>query len=86
MIPVPVLEEKHYTATQIGKIFNVSANKIGRIANDNNMKTEEYGEYYLDKSRYSDKQVEAFRYNDKALEKFNDILLAELEAANSGLV
>ncbi|WP_258576174.1 hypothetical protein [Candidatus Pantoea persica] len=86
VIPVPVLEKKHYTATQIGKIFNVSANKIGRIANDNNMKTEEYGEYYLDKSRYSNKQVEAFRYNDKALEKFNDILLAELEAANSGLV
>lgn len=86
VIPVPVLEEKHYTATQIGKIFNVSANKIGRIANDNNMKTEEFGEYYLDKSRYSNKQVEAFRYNDKALEKFNDILLAELEAANSGLV
>lgn len=86
VIPVPVLEEKHYTAAQIGKMFNVSANKIGRIANDNNMKTEEYGEYYLDKSRYSNKQVEAFRYNDKALEKFNDTLLAELEAANSGLV
>ncbi|MGG2140723.1 hypothetical protein [Symbiopectobacterium sp. RP] len=28
----------------------------------------------------------AFRYNEKALGKFNDILLAELEAANSGLV
>lgn len=86
VIPVPVLEEKHYTATQIGKMFNVSANKIGRIANDNNMKTEEFGEYYLDKSRHSNKQVEVFRYNDKALEKFNDIFLAELEVANSGLV
>ncbi|BAN98019.1 phage anti-repressor protein [Plautia stali symbiont] len=86
VIPVPVLEEKHYTATQISKMFNVSANKIGRIANDNNMKTDSYGEYYLDKSRYSTKQVESFRYNDKALKKFNDILIAEQEATTSELV
>ncbi|WP_334473026.1 BRO-N domain-containing protein [Arsenophonus sp. PmNCSU2021_1] len=86
VIPLPVLEEKSYTATQIGKMFNVSANKIGRIANDNNMKTHSYGEYYLDKSRYSTKQVESFRYNDKALKKFNDILIAEQEATASELV
>ncbi|KAF0703693.1 Antirepressor [Aphis craccivora] len=86
VIPLPVLEKQSYTATQIGKMFNVSANKIGRIANDNNMKTDSYGEYYLDKSRYSTKQVESFRYNDKALKKFNDILIAEQEATTSELV
>lgn len=87
VIPLPVLEEKHYTATQIGKMFNVSANKIGRIANDNNMKTKEFGQTYLDKSPYSSKQVESFRYNDKAVKTFKAIFLAEEEAsAESELV
>lgn len=81
VIPVPLLEEKHYTATQIGKMFNVSANKIGRIANDNNMKTKEFGQTYLDKSPYSSKQVESFRYNEKAVKKFKAIFLAEEEAS-----
>ncbi|MFS1582981.1 MAG: hypothetical protein ACL7AY_09285 [Candidatus Arsenophonus phytopathogenicus] len=86
VIPVPVLEEKSYTATEIGKIFNISANKIGRIANGNNMKNDTYGKYYLDKSRYSTKQVESFHYNEKKLQKFNDILVAEQEAAASEFV
>ncbi len=83
VIPLPLITEKHYTAKQIGKMFNVSANKIGRMANDNNMKVKEYGEMYLDKSPYSNKQVESFRYNDKAIRKFEEILVAEMEAATS---
>ena len=39
--------------------------KIGRIANLNGLKTEEYGEFYRDKSPYSSKEVDAFRYNIK---------------------
>ncbi|MFS1539793.1 MAG: hypothetical protein ACL7BU_15115 [Candidatus Phlomobacter fragariae] len=64
-------------------MFNVSTNKIGRMANDNNMKVKEYGEMYIDKSPYSNKQVESFRYNEKAIRKFEVILLAEMEAATS---
>lgn len=37
------LKEQNYTTTQIGKMFNISANKIDRIANDNNMKINAYG-------------------------------------------
>lgn len=86
VIPLPVIEEQHYSATQVGKIFHVSANKIGRIANDNHMKTDEYGEYYLDTSRHSSKQVESFRYNEKAVKKFKRILMAEKEVKNHVLV
>ncbi|EGY27781.1 hypothetical protein Rin_00023070 [Candidatus Regiella insecticola 5.15] len=85
-IPLPVLAEKLYSASEIGKLFDVSANKIGRIANDNNMKTEQYGEYHLDKSRHSDKQVQAFRYNNHALNTFRHILIAEQEAKEHALV
>ncbi|WP_260200270.1 hypothetical protein, partial [Candidatus Regiella insecticola] len=85
-VPLPVLAEKLYSASEIGKLFDVSANKIGRIANDNNMKTEQYGEYHLDKSRHSDKQVQAFRYNNHALNRFRHILIAEQEAKEHALV
>ncbi|NBM11699.1 MULTISPECIES: BRO-N domain-containing protein [Proteus] len=66
-VPLPVLEQKYYTAGEVGEMLEVSANKIGRMANKHGLKTEEYGKYFLDKSAYSSKQVEAFRYNDNGV-------------------
>src|SRR5699024_2063005 len=57
--------EKPYRATEIGIDLDLSANKIERIANKHNLKTEEYGIEVLDKSRHSNKQVSSFRYNEK---------------------
>lgn len=75
LLPLPKSEQKMYSATEIGDMFGVTAQKIGRIANLNGLKTEEYGEFYRDKSPYSSKEVDAFRYNDGAVEQFK-ILLA----------
>lgn len=72
ILPLPKSQQKMYTATEIGKMFGVSKQKIGSIANKNNLKTEEYGEVYKDKSPYSSKEVDSFRYNDKAVERFRD--------------
>lgn len=66
--------EKTYTATDIAKELGVSANKIGRIANANGLKTEEYGIEVLDKSRHSDKQVPNFRYNEKGKQKIKELI------------
>lgn len=66
--------EKTYTATEIGKMFGISANKVGSLANKNGMKTEEYGIVVMDKSKYSKKEVSSFRYNEKAVERFREIL------------
>lgn len=74
ILPLPKSEQKMYTATEVGEIFGVSAQKIGRLANQNNMKTKEYGEFYKDKSPYSPKEVDAFRYNNKAVEQFRELL------------
>lgn len=76
-VDVPVIS-KVYTATQVGKMLGVSANKIGRIATANNLKTEEYGEWFKDKAKYADKEVPSFRYNEKGIEKLRE-LLAESE-------
>lgn len=67
-------ENKYYTATQIGKELGVSANKVGKIANSNNLKTDEYGMFVLDKSRYSEHQAPTFRYNEKGKEKIKELI------------
>lgn len=74
LLPLPKSEQKTYSAGDIGKMFGVSAQKVGIVAKANGMKTEEYGEWYHDKSPYSNKEVDAFRYNDKAIEKFRSLL------------
>lgn len=74
LLPLPKSEQKMYSATEIGDMFGVTAQKIGRIANLNGLKTEEYGEFYRDKSPYSSKEVDAFRYNDRAVEQFKRLL------------
>lgn len=73
LLPLPKSEQKMYSATEIAEMFGVSAQKIGRTAKANNMKTNEYGEWYRDKSPYSTKEIDAFRYNDKAVDKFREI-------------
>lgn len=75
VIPLPVIEEHYYTAGEIGKMLDVSAQKIGRVANANNLKTEQYGKFFLDKSAHSSKQVEAFRYNANGVEALRHLIL-----------
>lgn len=73
LIPLPQSEQKMYSATEIGEMFGVSAQKIGRVSNKHGMKTEEYGEWYRSKSEYSTKEVDTFVYNDKAVDRFREI-------------
>ena len=73
LIPLPQSEQKMYSATEIGEMFGVSAQKIGRVSNEHDMKTEEYGTYYRTKSQHSCKEVDSFVYNDRAVERFREI-------------
>lgn len=73
-IPLPVIEEHYYTAAEAGQKIGVSANKVGRIANANNLKTDQYGKFFLDKSAHSSKQVEAFRYNANGVEALRHLI------------
>ncbi len=74
IIPLPEVNKKTYSATEIGDMLGVTANKIGMLANRNNLKTEVYGKVFYDKSRYSNKEVETFRYYDNAIEKFKELI------------
>lgn len=71
---LPQVEKKTYSATEIAKILNVSAKKIGALANKYNLKTEQFGKWFYDKSRYSSKEVETFRYYENAISQFRFLL------------
>ena len=74
LLPMEEVTERTYSATDIGKMFGVSKNKIGSLANANNLKTAEYGKLFYDKAPHSHKQVETFRYYECAVEKFRELL------------
>lgn len=74
ILPLPSVMEKTYTAGEIAKEAGVTANKIGRIANANNLKTPEYGMEVWDKSRYSNKEVPTWRYNESGRQELMKIL------------
>ena len=65
---------KTYSASEVGNALGISANKVGKIAHAYGLKTEEYGVFVMDKSRYSSKEVTSFRYNEKGKAKIREIL------------
>lgn len=71
---LPKLEQKMYYATEVAEMLGTTAQKIGRLANAHELKTDEYGEWYKDKAKNASKEVDVFKYNDKAVEKFKELL------------
>lgn len=67
---------KTYSAEEIGKKLGITANKVGRIANANNLKTEQYGEMVA--AEYNDKaQGPTFRYYDTVIPAIENIINKE---------
>lgn len=75
IVELPVVNRKTYTATEIGNILGISANKVGKLANKYGLKTSKYGQWYHDKSRYSNKEIEAFRYYDNIIDTLRSKIL-----------
>lgn len=80
---LPHVEQKTYTATEVGEQLGISAHRVGTIAKQNNLKTEQYGKWFYDKSKYSAKQVETFRYNEAGVEAIRTALS---NSGNSGKI
>lgn len=76
IVPLPILQNFSYSATDIGEKIGISATMVGRIANSNGLKTPKYGHIVLDKSASSDKQVETFRYNDAGVARITELARA----------
>ena len=65
--------EKTYSAKEAGDMLGISANKVGRLANANGLKTPDYGRYVADKAKGSDKEVESFRYNENGVKALQEL-------------
>ena len=74
ILPLPERVEKYYTAHEVGDILGVSANRIGRIANSNHLKNDKYGKWFIDKAKYTNKEIEAFRYNQADIDSIKRLL------------
>ena len=74
LLPLPELREKTYSATEIGQLLGISANKVGLLTNRYDLKTEQYGQWFKDKSRHSDKEVSSFRYFERVIPVLQDLL------------
>lgn len=74
VIPLPRLEGRTFSAKEVGEKIGITANKVGRLANEHGLKTPEFGVFVLDKSRNSEKQVSSFLYNDAGVERLRQIV------------
>lgn len=74
VLPLPAAKERTYSAEEVGNLLGVSANRVGRTANEYQLKTPEYGVEVWDKAKHSAKQVPAWRYNEKAVDRLREIL------------
>lgn len=74
LLPLPQLKARTYTAQEIGDMLGISANKVGRLANANGLKTSEYGDWFADKAKNADKEVQTFRYYGSVTTRLREIM------------
>ena len=73
ILPLPTAERRTYSAKEIGEMFGISANKVGKLANQHKLKTEEYGKLFYSKSEHSVKEIETWRYYESVIPVFEKI-------------
>uniref|UniRef100_UPI00403FB8E2 Rha family transcriptional regulator n=1 Tax=Lentilactobacillus hilgardii TaxID=1588 RepID=UPI00403FB8E2 len=78
---IPAMQQKEYSAGEVGKKLGISGNMVGRIAKRIGIKAEqpgqnEYGRWSNSKSQYSDKEVPQWLYFDKGLQAVKSELSA----------
>lgn len=76
---IPVMKRKEYSATEVGEKLGISAQKVGKIANQLGIKAEQpgqnrFGRWANSKSRYSDKEVAQWLYYQAGVNKIAEFL------------
>ena len=82
-IEAPRVAGQLWSATDLGKELGVSAQAIGRLANQYNLKTTELGEYRLDQAANSRKQVQTFYYNQLGRHRLESLLTARTKPCSN---
>lgn len=74
LLPLPKLEAKTYSATEIGEILGITPNKVGILTNRYGLKTDQYGEWFKDKAKGCNKEVPTFRYYENIIPVLRGII------------
>lgn len=82
-IEAPRVTGQLWSATDLGKELGVSAQAIGRLANQHNLKITELGEYRLDQAANSRKQVQTFYYNQLGRHRLESLLNARTKPCSN---
>ncbi|EGT3600679.1 phage antirepressor Ant [Clostridium perfringens] len=77
--PLPQPIKKTYSATEIGKKLGISSNKVGRLANDHNLKTPEFGMFFKQTLEKNDKEVEEFKYYENVIPVLQSLLNVQVK-------
>ncbi|BCO13707.1 hypothetical protein RIMD111065_20630 [Aeromonas hydrophila] len=85
-IETPRVAGQLWSATELGKEMGISAQAIGRLANQHNLKTTEMGEFRLDQAAHSHKQVQTFYYNHRGRHQLTELLRMRTNDASTRLV
>jgi len=74
LIPLPETDRKTFLATEIGEILGIHKFRVGHLANENNLKTKEYGVWAFDIAPDTHKQVQVFRYYENVIPVLKKLL------------
>lgn len=76
---IPEIQEKEFSAKEVGDELGITANKVGRIANILDLKAEQpgqnqFGRWAMSKSQYSNKEVAQWLYYQAGIDKIAKFL------------
>ena len=74
LLPLPKLETKTYSATELGEILGITANMVGILTNRHSLKTDQYGAWFNDKAKGHSKEVQSFRYYENIIPTLRGII------------
>ena len=76
-LPQPI--KKTYSATEIGKKLGITPQKVGRLANAHNLKTDEFGMFFKEELKQNNKEVDNFRYYEDVVPVLKELLNVQVK-------
>lgn len=77
LLPLPSLPAKTFTAEEIGARLGISKQRVGRLTNLHNLKTDEYGGWFADFVPVKG-EVPTFRYYESVIPVLQSLISAEV--------
>lgn len=76
-LPQPI--KKTYSATEVGNKLGINPNKVGRLANTHNLKTDEFGMFFKQTLEKNNKEVEEFKYYENVIPVLKSLLNVQVK-------